>query len=79
LVEYTGRLFRAGKADISADVAGTFDRLATTAESWLMRQEKLRTGRLFGRFFASTRERLKQQVRRLGVRSVWNPGGCPAG
>jgi hypothetical protein len=36
-------------------------------------------GWLFGRFFASGRERLEQQVARLGVRSVWNLGGCPAG
>ena len=79
LVDYTGRLFRAGKAAISAELAGIFDRLAITAESWRIRLEKLRAGRLFGRFLASTRERLKQQAGRLGLRSVWNLGGCPAG
>jgi hypothetical protein len=79
LVDYTGRLFRMGKAAISAEVAGIFDRLAITADTWRVRLEKLRSGRLYGRFFASTRERLKQQAARLGVRSVWNLGGCPAG
>jgi hypothetical protein len=79
LVDYTGRLFREGKAAISAEVAGILDRLAISADTWRIRLEKLRTGRLFGRFFASTRERLKQQARRLGMRSVWNLGGCPAG
>jgi hypothetical protein len=77
-VDYTNRQFRTGKAAISAEVAGIFDRLVTTAESWRVRLEKLRAGRLFGRFFASTRERLKRQAARLGVRSVWNLGGCPA-
>jgi REP element-mobilizing transposase RayT len=79
LVDYTGRLFRMGKAAISAELAGIFDRLAITADTWRKRLEKLRIGRLFGRFFASTRERLKQQAGRLGVRSVWNLGACPAG
>jgi hypothetical protein len=79
LVDYTGRLFREGKAAISAEVAGILDRLAISADTWRIRLEKLRTGRLFGRFFASTRERLKRQARRLGMRSVWNLGGCPAG
>jgi hypothetical protein len=79
LVDYTGRLFRAGKAAISAELAGIFDRLAITADTWRLRLEKLRTGRLFGRFFASTRERLKQQAGRMGVRLVWNLAGCPDG
>ena len=34
LVDYTGRLFREGKAAISAELAGIFDRLGITAESW---------------------------------------------
>jgi hypothetical protein len=79
VLDYTGRLFRAGKAAISAELAGIFDRLAIRAETWRIRLEKLHTGRLFGRFFASNRERLKQQAGRLGMRSVWNLGGCPAG
>ena len=78
LVDYTGRLFRAGKAAISAQLAGIFERLGTTGESWRVRLEKLRQGRLFGRFFAASRERLKRETGRLGVRSVWNLGGCPA-
>jgi hypothetical protein len=77
-VDYTGRLFRTGKAVISAEMAGIFGRLAISADTWHFRLEKLCTGRLFGRFFASTRERLKQQAGRLGVRSVWNLGGSPA-
>ena len=33
LVEYTGRLFRPGKASISAELAGIFERLGFTAET----------------------------------------------
>ena len=34
LVDYTGRLCRQGKGSISAELAGIFDRLGTTGESW---------------------------------------------
>jgi hypothetical protein len=33
LVDYTGRLFRDGKASISADLAGIFERLGCSAWS----------------------------------------------
>jgi hypothetical protein len=78
LVDYTGRLFRAGKASVSRQVAEIFDRLGTTAESWQARLEKLRKGHLFGRFFAATRQRLREVGERLGMRRVPNLGGRPA-
>jgi hypothetical protein len=78
LVDYTGRLFRKGKAAISAELAGIFDRLGSSAESWRVRLEKLRMGRLFGRFFAASRERLREAAGRLHVRRVANLAGCPA-
>ena len=68
LVNYTGRLFRTGKATISAELAGIFDRLGSSAESWRARLEKLRTRRLFGRFFAASREKLREAAVRLNVR-----------
>jgi len=77
LVDYTGRLFRAGKSALSAELAGIFDRLGTTGESWRIRLEKLRTGRLFGRFFASSRDTLKKVAGRLCMRCVWSLGECP--
>ena len=67
LVDYTGRLFREGKAVISAEMSGILDRLGSTAESWQSRLEKLRRGRLLGRFFAASRERLRQ---------VWPAWAC---
>jgi hypothetical protein len=60
-----GRLFRTGKATISAELAGIFVRLGSAAESWRTRLEKLRTRRLFGRFFAASRERLREAAARL--------------
>ena len=46
LVEYTGRMFRAGKAVISGELAGIFERLGSNAENWQARLQKLAAGRL---------------------------------
>ena len=66
LVEYTGRLFRAGKAVISAELAGVFERLGSNAESWQARLQKLAASRLLGRFFAASRARLRESRRASG-------------
>jgi hypothetical protein len=78
LVDYTGRLLREGKAAVSREVAEIFERLGSNAETWQMRLHKLRTGRLLGRFFAASRERLREVSASLGLRRVPNLGGCPA-
>ncbi len=78
LVDYTGRLFRDGKAVISAELSGILERLGSSVESWRARLEKLRAGCLLGRFFAASRERLREVAARLGVRHLANLGGCPA-
>ena len=78
LVDYTGRLFREGKARISAELAGILDRIGGSAESWQRRMEKLRKGRWFGRFFAASGEKLRQMASRLSVRRVANLAGCAA-
>ncbi len=78
LIDFTGRLFRDGKAAISAEVAGILERLGSNAESWWCRIEKLSNGRLLGRFFAVNRQRLRDVARRLGVHHLANLGGCPA-
>jgi len=78
LVDYTGRLFREGKAAISRELSGIFDRLGSSAESWWARLEKLSKGRLLGRFFAASRERLREVATRLGVHHLANLGACPA-
>ena len=72
LVDDTGRLFREGKARISAEVAGILERIGSSAESWQVRMEKLKNGRSFGRFFAASREKLRELARRLKVRHLVN-------
>jgi hypothetical protein len=77
LVDYTGRLFRQGTASISAELAGIFERLNCNAQSWHKRMERLGGDRLLGRFFASTRAKLREIGERLGVRHLVNLTGCP--
>jgi hypothetical protein len=76
LVDYTSRLFRDGKAAISAELSGILERLGSTSERWWSRIEKLSKGRLLGRFFAASRERLREVARSLGVHHLANLGGC---
>jgi len=78
LMEYTGRLFRAGNAVISGELAGVFERLGSNAENWQARLHKLAAGRLLGRFFAASRARLRAVAERLGVHHLANLGGCAA-
>ena len=79
LVEYTGRLFREGKAGlISGELAGVFERLGSNAENWQARLRKLAAGRLLGRFFAASRARLREVAERLGMHHLANLGGCAA-
>ena len=77
LVDYTGRLFRQGKASISAELAGIFDRLNCSAQRWQKRLERLCGDRLLGGFFASSRAKLREIGERLGVRHLVNLTGCP--
>ena len=63
---------------MSREVAEILDRLGSSADHWQARLEKLRQGRLPGRFFASSRKRLKEVADQLGLKRVANLGGCPA-
>ncbi|WP_406698881.1 hypothetical protein V5E97_08345 [Singulisphaera sp. Ch08] len=78
LVDYTGRLFREGKASISGELAGVFARLGSDGESWSARLLKLGRGHLLGRYFASSRQRLREVADHLGLPHIANLGGCPA-
>jgi hypothetical protein len=74
-----GRLFREGKAAISVELAGIFQRLGSSADRWQARLEKLKAGRLLGQFFAGTRARLREAALALDVRHLANLDGCTAG
>ncbi len=82
LVEYTGRLFRNGKAKISAEVSGILERIGSNAETWWARIAKLSKGQgegqLLGCFFAASRARLREVAVRLGVHHLANLNGCRA-
>jgi hypothetical protein len=77
-VDYTGRLSRKGKAAISREVTEIFQRDGTTADTWQARLETLCKCRLLGRYFAVSRERLRETALVLGSRGVPNSAGCPA-
>ena len=78
LVDFTGRLFRDGEAVISTELTSILERVGSSAERWQARLEKLKGGRLLGRFFAATRGRLREVAARMKVHHLANLGGCPA-
>ena len=78
LVDFTARLYREAKATLSRAVAEILDRLGGGVDQWQARLEKLRQGSLLGRFFATSRQRLREVAARLGLKRVPNLGGCPA-
>ena len=78
LVDFTARLFREGKTAISTELSGILERLGTTAESWQARPKKLKSGRLLGRFFAASQNRLREAAVHLRVHHLANLGGCPS-
>ena len=78
----SGHVYRPGSAPsvrtiISAELAGVFERLGCSAQSWQIQIEKLRGDRLLGRFFAASRKKLREIGERLGVRRLVNLRGCP--
>jgi hypothetical protein len=78
LVDYTARLFRERKAILSRQVGEILERLGSSAPHWQARSEKLKQGHLVGRYFATSRQRLREVGARLGLKRVPNLGGCPA-
>ncbi|MGO9463667.1 MAG: hypothetical protein ACLQIB_27825 [Isosphaeraceae bacterium] len=66
------------KPAISREVAAIVEGIGTTTQTWDARLEKLSKGRLLGRFFATSRQRLREVAERLGLRRVPILGGCPA-
>ena len=72
LVEYTGRLLRDRKATITVEVTDILERIGSSADDWQQRMQRLCGNRLFGRFVASSRERLREMAERLGVSRLAN-------
>jgi len=78
LVEYTGRLYRDGRASISEGLVDIFDRIGGTADVWQTRLETLRGGKLVGRFLSGSRSRLREAAAHFGVRCLANLSGTAA-
>jgi REP element-mobilizing transposase RayT len=73
LVDYTGRLFREGKARISRELAGIFERLGSDAEFWGDRLKQMFSrSRLLGSYMATHRDKLREVAARRGVHHVDN-------
>jgi REP element-mobilizing transposase RayT len=69
LVEYTGRLFRQGKANISAGVKDVLERLGTSAEYWNHRIKRMLESRdLRGTFFAADASKVREHAQHCGKR-----------
>lgn len=73
LVDYSSRLWREGKARVSPEVAGIFERLGTSVEFWEARlRQMLRRERLFGNHFAAQKQTLQALAQRKGVHHLDN-------
>jgi hypothetical protein len=73
LLDHTGRVCRAGKARMSQQVRGIFERLGTTEEFWRHRLTTLfAKERLLGNYFATSPSPLKQIAASRGLHHVDN-------
>jgi hypothetical protein len=77
LVDFTARLYQKGAARPSRAVVEILDHLGSSVDQWQARLTKLSHGRLLGRYFATSRQRLHAVAKRLGLKRVPNLGGCP--
>ncbi len=77
LVEYTGRLFRAGKASISGELAGVFTRLGIDAESWSAADGEAEGWSVAGPVLCREPNPLARGGRTAGSTSPGKPGRLP--
>ena len=79
LLDYSSRLVRNGKANVSSSVAEIFDRLGTSSDLWFHRLDRLlNQNRLLGNFFATDRDRLKEIATTRGCHHIDNLNACKA-
>ena len=58
-------------------LAEILDRLGSSADQWDAQLKTLSQGSLAGRFFATTRQRLRDVAQRLGLKAPAQPGRVP--
>ena len=78
LVEYTGRLFRRGKASISGDLAEIFERLGCKLKTGTTECKGSTAIGCWAVSLRPPRAKLREIGERLGVRHLVNLAGCPA-
>jgi hypothetical protein len=78
LVEYTGRLFRAGKAVISGELAGVLERLGSSAKKLASAAGEAGHRLAAGLLLRRQPSPVARSRRALGVRHLANLGGCTA-
>jgi REP element-mobilizing transposase RayT len=72
LVEHTGRMFRDGKATISSEVSDILERIGSSSAAWQTRMQRLRGGKLLGRFIAGKREAIARAAAHFGLKRLAN-------
>ena len=71
LIDYTGRLFRKGKARMSDTVREIFDRLDSSIEFWSDKLKKMLTSKqLWGRCFAGSEKGIPAKMNKLSPRAI---------
>ena len=71
LVDYTGRIWRNGKANMNAGLKEVFDRIGSSAEYWSARiQQMMQSKDLRGTVFACSAESLKEFATNRGKRTA---------
>ena len=81
LVEYTGRMFRKGKAQLSDRIKGIFERLGTSVAFWTDQVKQMLTAKkLRGRCFAGSQNGIPESVQeRSSTRMINLSPQIPAG
>jgi hypothetical protein len=77
LADYSAHLYRQRKPPVSNNVLEILGHVGYSDQSWRDRCTQLRESRLFGRFSASSLERLRDVAEQLGVHKISNVGGLP--
>lgn len=72
VLDAVARRPRDGKAHLSQDVLGIFERLAFDVEFWLEQQLRDHSAKLIGCFFASAKEKLHEAAEKLGLHHCCN-------
>ncbi len=72
ILDEMARKPREGKAFLSSEVRGIFDRLNCDAQFWIEQRARIYGTKLVGCFFASSRVKLRAVAQQLGLHHCWN-------